>query len=76
MLGSVPVKIEYSIKKGKYVVEESGLAKALNLLMRRRKIPKTSMPNVDTFAKRINAALGGNKKAIAQVDKLLTKLMK
>jgi|GEM_PF-1729912 len=66
-IGNVPVRIDYSIKNGKYVVEEKTTTKALNLLIQRRKLPKVSTKDLIT---KINKALSGDKKADVQLQKL------
>jgi hypothetical protein len=75
MMGNIPVHIKYAIKDGKYVVEAAGIKKALNLMMKRRKLSSDSMPDSEEVAKLINAALGGDKKADAKLDKIVRKLM-
>lgn len=69
-IGSVPVHIAYTIEKGKYKVEEKGVQKAVNLLIRRKRVAKKSVPSIKSLVKLINAALGGSKKADAQLQKI------
>ena len=73
-IGSVPVQVGYTIENGKYKVEEKGILKAVNLLIRRKKIAKKLIPNTKSIVKLINAALGGSKKADAQLQKIFESL--
>ncbi|MEM9919045.1 MAG: hypothetical protein AAF990_13170 [Bacteroidota bacterium] len=73
-LGNIPVRINYAIKNGKFIIEEDGINKALTMLKQRRKIAARQMPTTKGIAKRINAALSGNKRAEATIQKLFEKI--
>ncbi|MFK8008232.1 MAG: hypothetical protein AB8H03_17880 [Saprospiraceae bacterium] len=71
-IGSIPVRIQYSIQKGNFVVDEKSISNVVKILLRKRKISKRSVGSIKTFTKKINNTLAGNKKA----EKLLKKILK
>lgn len=75
MLGTVPIRIDYSIQNGKYVVGAESVSKALNLVARRRKVSKGALPNNKNLVSRINAALSGDKDADTEVQRILNDLI-
>lgn len=62
-IGNTPMRIEYSIKNGNYVVDEKSVEKIVKILLRKRKISKRAVGSVSAFTKKINNALSGNKRA-------------
>lgn len=73
-LGSLPVKINYSIQRGKFVVDEDSLTNALTRAMKRKKILKTAKISPKTLAKKVNLALAGDKKVDAEIQKWIKTL--
>jgi len=71
--GITPIKIDYSIKNGKYIVDEKSTVKAINLLMKRGKVSK-KLVDAKLLTKKINLALSGDKKADAFVKKMFKQL--
>lgn len=74
-LGSTPVKISYSIKNGKYIIEKKSAAKAINLLMRRNKISK-ELIDPKNVIRTLNKALSGDTRADTAIRKMLNILIK
>ena len=73
-IGNVPVRIDYSIKNGNYVVDEKSMSKVVNILLRKKKVSKRAIGNVSTLTKRVNSALAGSKRADLVLQKILNKL--
>ncbi len=73
MLGTTPVRIEYSVKDGKYVVDEESALTALNLIMKRKRLTNKEL-DPKTLVTNINKALSGDKRAEKYVEKVLDQL--
>ncbi|PTX61168.1 hypothetical protein C8N46_105325 [Kordia periserrulae] len=74
MLGTTPVRFEYSVKDGKYVVDEKSAITALNLVMKRKRLTEKEL-DLKTLVKNINKALSGDKRAEKYVEEMLDKLI-
>jgi len=73
MIGSTPVRIDYSVKDGKYVVDEKSALNAINLVMRRKGLTTKAL-DAKALVKNINKALSGDKSADKYVEEMLEKL--
>jgi len=74
-IDSIPAKIEYSIINGKFKIEEKGVERFINQIVRKKQIPKKTIPSTKTIVKDINAAVSGNKRADNKLKDLFEKLM-
>ncbi|MFK8103875.1 MAG: hypothetical protein AB8G15_15180 [Saprospiraceae bacterium] len=74
-IGSVPVRIPYTIKNGSFTVAETGVEKVMNLLLRKRKVSKRSLGSMKSLTKKINASLAGDQKASLQLAKVFKRLL-
>lgn len=73
MLGTTPVRFEYSVKDGKYVVDEKSAITALNLVMKRKRLTDKEV-DIKTLVKNINNALSGDTRADEYVKKMIDTL--
>jgi len=73
-VGSIPIGINYKIEKGNYVLEDKSTIKAIELIIRRRRIKPDSVPDPIEIVKHINAVLAGDTKKEAKLNEILVKL--
>ncbi|MFK7966016.1 MAG: hypothetical protein AB8C46_18805 [Burkholderiaceae bacterium] len=71
-VGRTPLTLKYAINKGKVMVNEDSLASAVKRLKRRKKLPAST--SAKTVKSKLESALGGSKKAAADLEKLLSKM--
>ncbi|MEO1514697.1 MAG: hypothetical protein AAFV95_06780 [Bacteroidota bacterium] len=74
-VGTTPVRINYSVQKGNFVVEEKSIEAALNLLKRKKKLSSRSVTTAKALTRTINSALRGSTRADTQLKKILEKLI-
>lgn len=67
-IGSTPIKINYAIKEGIFIVEEKSLIQSLGKKL------KTAEIDPESFAKQVNAALAGDQNANEQLSKWIRSL--
>jgi len=67
-VANVPVKVNYKIQKGKYVLEEKSTIQAIKNITKRKRGKK--LPDPKEIFKELNAAFGGNKKIAEKLNKL------
>lgn len=72
-VGMIPVKFDYFVKDGIYVVDEESTIKAINLFLKRKRLSKKAI-DVKEIVKNINKALSGDKRADAFISKVLEEI--